>query len=83
MQKYFVYIIYSLSKDRYYVGQTQDLEKRLADHHSSRSKFTKQTKDWVLVYFEEFVTRSEAVKRELEIKSKKGRKYIEYLIAQR
>jgi len=81
MQKFFVYIIYSPSKDRYYVGQTQDLEKRLQDHCNSRSGFTKSVKDWKLVYFEEFETRSESVQREVEIKKKKSRKYIEYLIA--
>ncbi len=83
MQNYFVYIIYSSSKDRYYVGQTQDLENRLLDHQTSRSNYTKQAKDWVLLYSEEFKSRSDALKRESEIKSKNSRRYIEFLISQK
>ncbi len=38
---------------------------------------------WRLVYFEMFETRTEAIKRENEIKSKKSRKYIEVLISKK
>ncbi|WP_410266623.1 GIY-YIG nuclease family protein [Cyclobacterium sp.] len=34
----FVYILYSASLDRFYVGQTQDLETRLQRHNSGRNK---------------------------------------------
>jgi putative endonuclease len=37
--------------------------------------------DWVLKYSEVYQTRSEAVKRETEIKKKKSRKYIEMIIS--
>ncbi|TDE00130.1 GIY-YIG nuclease family protein, partial [Flavobacterium sandaracinum] len=40
-------------------------------------------KDWALVYFEIFDSRSLAVQREMEIKKKKSRKYIEYLISKK
>jgi len=75
-----VYIIFSKSLDRYYIGQTKNLENRLYRHRNSGSKSTKKAKDWVLVYKELFVNRSFAVKREFEIKSKKSRVYIEQLI---
>ncbi|WP_445709702.1 GIY-YIG nuclease family protein [Flavobacterium mesophilum] len=54
--------------------------KRIDDHLNSRSKFTKSAKDWEIKYFETFLTRSEACKRELQIKKMKSRKYIEDLI---
>jgi predicted GIY-YIG superfamily endonuclease len=41
----------------------------------------KKTNDWKLVYTEIFQTKSEAAKRELAIKKKKSRKYIEWLIS--
>ena len=72
-----VYIIYSSIKDRFYIGQTDDLERRLTDH---RIRKNLGTSDWVLKYFETFETRAEAMKRELEIKSKKRRSYLETLI---
>jgi putative endonuclease len=44
--------------------------------------FTSIASDWDLVYAEEFLTKTDALKREKEIKAKKSRKYIEWLIAQ-
>ena len=77
---YYVSLLYSSATDQYYVGNTQDLEDRLYRHANSGSKFTKFVHDWKLVYTETFQIRSEAVKRELEIKNKKSRKYIEWLV---
>ena len=74
-----IYIIYSAFLDRYYVGSTGNIEDRMFRHNNSESKSTKSASDWVLVYSEDFETRSDAVQRELEIKGKKSRKYIERL----
>lgn len=77
---FFVYILYSIALDQYYIGQTADLEDRLFRHRNSGSKSTKKANDWQLVYTEEFATRREALLRENEIKKKKSRNYIEKLI---
>ena len=78
---FYIYILYSISADKYYVGQTENCEERLFRHTNSGSKSTKFVNDWELVYTESFSTRGEAVKRESEIKNKKSRKYIEFLIS--
>ncbi|MEO2051719.1 GIY-YIG nuclease family protein [Flagellimonas beolgyonensis] len=78
--EYFVYIIYSESVHRYYVGHCQDLEDRIGRHKGGRSKYTKTATDWEVKYTERFSTRGEAMIREREIKKKKSRKYIEFLI---
>ncbi|KGD69100.1 GIY-YIG nuclease family protein [Flavobacterium aquatile] len=77
---FYIYIIFSKSLNKYYVGSCQDIEKRLEDHLNSRSKFTKTAKDWELKYSEEYNTRSEAYQREMKIKKMKSRIYIEKLI---
>ena len=77
---YTVYILYSQTLDRYYVGQSEDLDKRLLSHFSGISPYTSIAKDWQLVYKERFNTRNEAIRRENEIKRKKSRKYIVWLI---
>ncbi len=58
----FVYIIYSVLLDQYYIGSSEDIVARLYRHNNSGSKFTKRASDWQLVYREEFATRSEAIK---------------------
>jgi putative endonuclease len=79
---FYVYIIYSKSINKFYVGSCQDLDQRINDHLNSRSKFTKVAKDWILKYSEEFETRTEAVQREMKIKKMKSRTYIENLISE-
>ena len=77
---FYVYIIYSKSADKYYVGSCQNIEQRINDHLNSRSKYTKMAKDWELKYSESFTTRSESYQREMQIKKMKSRIYIEKLI---
>jgi len=77
---FFVYILYSKSADRYYVGQSENLEQRLQFHNSGGVFSTKPYGSWELKYTENFRTRSEAMRREREIKKRKNRRYIENLI---
>ena len=78
---YYVYILYSPSINQYYVGHTQNIEDRIYRHKNSGSKSTKKANDWVVKYTEEFQSRQEASLRELAIKNKKSRKYIEWLVS--
>jgi putative endonuclease len=78
---YHVYILYSRQLERFYVGETEDVEVRLKSHLLGISRYTSAAKDWTLVYLERFETRSQSIAREKEIKRKKSRKYIEWLIA--
>ena len=80
MEEWFIYILYSEKIDKYYVGSTDDLEWRLERHNMGWGKYTKRGIPWGLVYSEKYKTKTEALKREREIKKKKSRKYIEELI---
>jgi len=75
-----MYIIYSELRDRYYIGSTGNIETRLKTHNEGNVKSTKYGIPWILVYSEEFETKTYALKREFQIKRKKSRKYIEWLI---
>ena len=75
-----IYIIYSKKLDKYYTGACIDLQRRLYEHNIGHSKFTSLGVPWILKYSEPFSTLQLAKKRELEIKKKKARIYIEKLI---
>ncbi len=77
---YFIYILYSKDFDRYYVGQCEDLKERLKRHNAGAVPSTKSYAPWEMVHTESFSTRAIAMQRETEIKKKKSRKYIEFLI---
>ena len=81
MEQFIVYIIYSKQLDKYYVGYSANLEKRILEHNVEISLFTAKATDWELKYFEQFPDRISAISREKEIKKKKSRKYIEWLIS--
>jgi len=78
---FYVYILYSPGLDQYYIGHTENLQDRIFRHTNSGSKSTKKANDSVIKYTEEFESRQKAMQRELEIKKKKSRKYIEWLIS--
>ncbi|MGV8018066.1 MAG: GIY-YIG nuclease family protein [Ignavibacteria bacterium] len=70
---YFTYILKSTIVDRFYIGSTSNLENRLIHHNSGHSRSTKKYIPWEIVYFEEYKTRSEAIKREYALKRIRNR----------
>lgn len=65
---YTVYILRT-NKNTLYTGQTIDLEKRLGQHKAGKgAKYLRGFKSFELVYWEEFTSLSQALKREWEIK---------------
>ena len=77
---YYTYIIQSQKNGMFYIGSCQDIDKRIERHNAGATPSTKPGRPWQLVYSETYETNSEALKREREIKSKKSRKYIEFLV---
>ena len=77
---YYTYILYSKSINKYYVGYTENLELRIERHNSGWGKYSSRGIPWELIYSESFSTKSEAIKRENEIKRWKSRAMIEKLI---
>ena len=68
---FFVYILRT-SLNTLYIGQTNDLKKRLNEHKSKNSKSAKYTRSFAsieLVYKEEYQTRIEAMQREAQLKT--------------
>jgi len=78
---YACYILYSEKLDRYYVGHTDSIDDRLKEHNEGKSKYTSKATDWVVAYSEQYEHREVARSREFEIKRKKSRKYITWLLA--
>jgi predicted GIY-YIG superfamily endonuclease len=66
MPSFHVYILEN-NKGRFYIGQTQDLEKRVLDHNRTdllQGKYTRKNGPWKLVWSEEHPSRSSAMARE-------------------
>jgi putative endonuclease len=76
----FVYILQSESTGRFYVGSTDDLEKRISEHRRGKDLATRGRGPWKLVYQEQFEILADARRREYEIKQWKSAKLIRVLI---
>jgi putative endonuclease len=76
---YSVYIFVN-PQGKTYVGQTNDLERRVTQHNDPHHKGTLHTKrhkgPWTLIHSEEYKSRGEAICRERELKTGKGRDWI-------
>ena len=77
---FMVYILESLSSHKYYIGCTDNVERRLKEHNSGLSKYTKNKGPRIIVYREEYNQLNIARKREKQVKSWHKRAAIEKLI---
>ncbi len=73
---FYVYVIRSLKNGNLYKGSTEDIEKWLNQHNLGKVSSAKGHRPWVMVHFEKFETRAEAVAREKYWKSGVGREYL-------
>ncbi len=74
---HYVYIIYSKKLNRFYAGETSNIEDRLKGHVSNKNKYTGKAKDWVLVWSTELPERRSALALEKKIKHRGIRRFLE------
>ena len=79
---FYIYILYSESFDKYYVGHTDDYLRRLNEHnHSERDTYTSKYRPWEMAaVFECGNSRGEAQKNERFIKKQKSQKLLEKMV---
>jgi putative endonuclease len=78
--KWRVYVLYSYTFQRRYVGLSSNPERRLQEHNSGKTKSTRAYKPWKLIYSEEFYSRKIARDREKYLKSGAGREFLDNLL---
>ncbi len=74
---YFVYTLYSKKRFRYYVGQTNNIEKRINRHNKGYVPSTKSGLPWDLVLTFKVENRSEAMKLEKKIKKRGIKRFLD------
>ena len=79
-QMYYVYIIYSDKIKKFYIGLTNDLKRRVSEHKRGCSKFTQKVNDWILVYYEAFCNKNDAMEEKKFLKTGRGRERKKYLL---
>ncbi len=75
---YYTYIIYSKLLEKHYCGSTQNLVNRLMEHNSGETKSIKNGCPWILIGYLVFDTRSSAMQKERQIKSRGIKRWLDY-----
>ena len=76
-QMYFVYVLHSSGRDRFYIGSTSEPDTRFKAHNAGRVRSTKAYCPWRMLLLEEHADRLAAEKRERYLKSGWGRRWLE------
>jgi putative endonuclease len=80
---FIVYVLYSQTFDKIYVGYTSNLEQRFKSHNELAKKgWTVRFRPWSILFTEQFSSKELASAREKQLKSAKGRLYIRQQIGQ-
>ncbi len=75
---YYTYALISLKNHKRYIGQTsKNVLERLREHNNGSNKWTRANHPFRIAYWEEFPSRTEAIKREHFLKSGQGRKWLD------
>lgn len=77
---WFVYVLKSQKNGRLYTGSSNNIERRLIEHHSGQTTYTRNTGPYKLIYKENYNTRIEARRRELFLKTGKGREVLKKIL---
>lgn len=73
---HWLYILKSESADKYYVGETRDIDQRLEFHNNSGRGFTARYRPWTVIYKYECDSRETALELEKKIKNWKSKKMV-------
>lgn len=77
---FYVYIIQSQRNNKLYKGLTQNLVTRVKQHNNGEVLSTKSGTPWKLIYYESFISKKDARREELFLKTGKGRERLKYLL---
>lgn len=80
---FYIYILQSLKTNNFYIGYTSNIKQRLIYHNGGLNRSTKNKGPWILKYKEEFLTKTEAIKRERFLKKQRNRQFYKKLITGR
>lgn len=70
---FFVYVLLSLKDHKFYIGFTNDLERRIKEHERGKNISTNSRLPVKLIYFEGHLSKEDALRRESYFKTTKGK----------
>lgn len=78
---YYAYVLYSYKDKKLYIGFTSDLKRRINEHKNGQARSTRYRGKLQLIYYEAFLSKTDALYREKYYKTGWGRNYIKRLLS--
>jgi len=76
---FYVYVLMGV-KNKLYVGRSDNLKKRISDHKDGKVWTTKRMLPIRLIFYEAFLKKSDAIRRERYLKTNQGKKGLKLII---
>ena len=73
---FYTYAFYDKTRKIFYIGYTNDLKRRVAEHNCGKTQTTSRMDDKMLVYYEACISKEDAMEREKQLKTGFGRGYL-------
>lgn len=73
------YILYSTKINKFYVGQTSNIVRRIYEHNMQNSRFTSLGVPWTLIWLKQFSSRIEAIQLERKLKNLSRKRKIKFI----
>ena len=80
---FYVYVLYSQSKNQFYKGQTNNINERLKRHNQAKEKSTQSGIPWILLWYTSKPSRAKAILLEKKLKNLSRKRTIEFLLKYR
>ena len=79
-EKYYVYILFSEKDKKFYIGSTKDLKRRFSQHKRGENVSTSYRGPFMLIHYEYFISKKDALAREKYLKSGYGHEQLESIL---
>ena len=78
---FYTYVLYSRHHNKVYIGFTSNPDARLIHHNHPQNKgWTAKFKPWEIIHIEQYEYKNDAMNREKQLKSSRGRQFIKSLL---
>jgi putative endonuclease len=78
---YFVYLLKSEKDNGWYIGFTENVERRLLEHNNGKNTSTTHRRPWRTIYYEAYLDKRDALGRERFLKSGSGHRFLKKQLA--
>ncbi len=77
---HYVYVLLSLKDEKFYIGLTGDLQRRLKEHNTGKNISTKSRLPLKLLCYEAHLSKKDAARRERYFKTTKGKSTLKQML---